>query len=66
MEPYVSRPVDQRPWLPVTDDVAAGVLALPASSAVSLDDVLLISHRIRIAVEQHVGVRESIQRAAGA
>jgi dTDP-4-amino-4,6-dideoxygalactose transaminase len=66
MEPYASRPVDRRPRLPVTDAVAAGVLALPAGSAVSLDDVLLISHRIRLAVEQHVRVRESIHQAAGA
>ncbi|MFM8703781.1 MAG: DegT/DnrJ/EryC1/StrS family aminotransferase [Planctomycetia bacterium] len=66
MEPYASRPADRRPWLPVTDEVAAGVLALPAGSAVSPNDVLLISHRIRIAVEQHARVRESIQTAAGA
>lgn len=66
MEPYASRPIDRQPWLPATEEVAAGVLALPAGSAVSLDDVRLICHRIRVAIEQHNSVRESINQAVGA
>jgi len=66
MEPYASRPAAQRLRLPATDDVADSVLALPASSAVTVDDVVLICQRIRIALEMHASVRDSIQQAAGA
>jgi len=66
MEPYASRPVERKPLLPATDDVAGGVLALPASSAVSLEDVQLICQRIRVAIELHNRVRESINQAVGA
>ena len=66
MEPYASRPIDRQPRLPATDDVADGVLALPAGSAVSLDDVRLICERIRVAIELHNRVRERINQDAGA
>jgi hypothetical protein len=39
---------------------------VPASSAVSTQDVLLISQRIRQALQQHGDVRERLQASASA
>lgn len=64
MEPYASRPTTWQPRLPVTDAVAASVLVVPASTAVSTHDVLLISQRIRQALQQDGDVREQLQASA--
>jgi len=61
MEPYASLPASWQPRLPATEAVATSVLVLPASSAVSTEDVVLISQRIRQALQQHVDVRERLQ-----
>ena len=66
MEPYASRLASWQPHLPVTEAVAASVLVLPASSAVSPQDVELISQRIRQALQQHDDVRERLQASASA
>ncbi|MCX5946924.1 MAG: DegT/DnrJ/EryC1/StrS family aminotransferase [Cyanobacteria bacterium] len=66
MEPYASRPASWQPHLPATEAVAASVLVLPASSAVSPQDVVLISQRIRQALQQHGDVRERLQTSASA
>ena len=66
MEPYASRPAIWQPRLPVTEAVAASVLVVPASSAVSPQDVVLISQRIRQALQQHGDVRERLQATASA
>jgi len=66
MEPYASRPERLQSCLPVTESVAASVLVMPASSAVSTEDVVLISQRIRQALQQHVEVRERLQASAAA
>jgi len=66
MEPYASRPATRQSRLPVTEAVAASVLVVPASSAVSTQDVLLISQRIRQALQQHGDVRERLQASASA
>jgi dTDP-4-amino-4,6-dideoxygalactose transaminase len=60
MEPYASQPAVGQAPLPCTDAVAAGVLVLPASSAVDMEDVPLICERIRCALQQHEQVRERL------
>jgi dTDP-4-amino-4,6-dideoxygalactose transaminase len=59
-EPYASYASESIPSLPVTDDVAASVLVLPASSAVTLQDVSLIVQRIRLALQASCQVRQAL------
>lgn len=59
-EPYASRDSESIPSLPVTDDVAASVLVLPASSAVTLQDVSLIVQRFRLALQASCQVRQAL------
>lgn len=65
MEPCASQQRQRRPGLRAIDDVAAKVLAMPASSTVSLDNVWLIRQRIRDALGQYKSVWEWIQQQAG-
>ena len=60
MEPYASRAPGLQALLPVTDDVAAQVLILPASSGVTIEEAEMISCRIRIAVSQHDRIRKKM------
>ena len=60
MEPYASRAPELQSVLPVTDDVSAQVLILPASSAVTIEEAAMISRRIRLAVSHHDRVREKM------
>lgn len=60
MQPYASQPALGQTPLPVTEAVAAGVLVLPASSAVEIEDVPLICERIRWALQQHDQVRDRL------
>ena len=60
MEPYASRAPELQSVLPVTDDVRAQVLILPASSAVTIEEAAMISRRIRLAVSHHDRVREKM------
>ncbi len=62
MEPYASHPASAQAPLPVTEAVAAGVLVLPASSAVATSEVPLICERIRLSIQQHDQVRERLSR----
>lgn len=57
-EPYASRGCEWIPDLPVTDYVAANALVLPASSAVSVHEVSMISERIRLALHHSCQVRQ--------
>lgn len=66
MEPYAGHPATCQLSLPVTEAVAASVLVVPASSAVSSQDVVLISQRIRQALQQNGDVRERLQATVSA
>jgi dTDP-4-amino-4,6-dideoxygalactose transaminase len=64
MEPYVSSTRRAADQLPVTDAVANQVLALPTGTAVSTDDVEMVSDIIRLALDRPDQVRRSLRASA--